>query len=117
MTKDERNKKFETLSKKWDECTTRGSTDEEHIQQLADFAAELNFQSYMGWILHAGRVSDGKFQVQFNISGNGYSSRWPEWAFESAKEALLHRKKVWVISDGKPFGGNLLQVLVMNSDI
>ena len=72
---------------------------------------------YVGWINHAGRVADGTYQVQFDIAGNGWSSRWPAWAYEAALPALLHGKKVWVISTGLPYGSNLLQVLVTNQDV
>ncbi len=69
--------------------------------------------SKVGYILHAGRVKDGTFQVQFNEGGDGWSSRWPEWAYEPARDSLLHGKKVWVIYDGDmPFGPNLLHVLI-----
>ncbi len=71
---------------------------------------------YVGWINHAGPVVDGTFQVQFDVPGDGWSSRWPRWAYEAALQAVLHRKKVWVIATGAPFGGNLLQVLVTNQD-
>lgn len=80
-------------------------------QQAALLAAGL--ASKVGYILHAGRVKDGTFQVQFNVGGEGWSSRWPQWAYEPAFASLLHGKKVWVIYDGDaPFGPNLLQVLV-----
>jgi len=67
----------------------------------------------VGVIQFAGRVKDGTYGVQFNADGNGWSSRWPEWAYEVAREALLHNKRVWVIYEGDmPFGPNLLQVLI-----
>lgn len=72
---------------------------------------------YVGWINHAGRVADGTYQVQFDIPGNGWSSRWPQWAYEAALPALVNRKRVWVIATGVPFGFNLLQVLVTNQDV
>jgi hypothetical protein len=80
-------------------------------QQAALSAAGLGAK--VGYILHAGRVKDGTFQVQFNVGGEGWSSRWPNWAYEPARDSLLHGKKVWVIYDGAmPFGPNLLQVLI-----
>lgn len=73
--------------------------------------------SYIGWINHAGRVADGTYQVQFDVPGDGWSSRWPEWAYEAAVPALLSDKKVWVISNGVPFGPNLLMVLVTHQNL
>ena len=73
--------------------------------------------TYVGWINHAGRVADGTFQVQFNVPGDGWSSRWPEWAYEIALAGLTSQKRVWVISTGLPFGPNLLQVLLLNQDV
>jgi hypothetical protein len=54
--------------------------------------------------------------VQFNdtSSNTGYSSAWPQWAFELAKDALLAGKDVWVIANGDPFGSNLLDVLILS---
>ena len=80
-------------------------------QQAKLQAAGVN--SRVGIILHAGRVKDGTFQVQFNSGSDGWSSRWPEWAYEPARESLLHGKQVWVIYEGdSPIGDNLLQVLI-----
>ena len=73
--------------------------------------------SYLGWINHAGRVVDGTYQVQFDMPGTGWSSRWPQWAYEPALAALVNRKRVWLITTGEPFGPNLLQVLVTNQDV
>lgn len=83
---------------------------------LLDAVTTLTTTGYVGWISHAGRVSDGTYQVQFNIPGNGWSSRWPQWAYEAALPALLHRKKIWVIATGVPFGSNLLFALVTDQD-
>lgn len=79
---------------------------------------KAGWDSKLGYILHAGRVSDGKFQVQFEAEGDGWSDRWPEWAYEPARDSLLHGKKVWVIYEGDmPFGPNLRQVLVLSSSV
>lgn len=75
--------------------------------------APTGSRSYQGWIVYAGRVSDGTFNVQFNVASHGYASDWPEWAYEVALPALLHGKKVWVIAKGLPYGRNLLQVLAL----
>lgn len=80
---------------------------------LTRAAADLATTSLIGRIVLAGRTSSGNTWVQFNADGgSGYASTWPEWAFDLAKDALLYGKKVWVISDGSPFGSNLSQVLL-----
>ncbi len=72
------------------------------------------FDAKVGTINHAGRASDGTLQVQFDSGGQGWSSRWPDWAYEPARDSVLHGKKVWVIYQGDaPFGPNLLQVLIL----
>lgn len=109
--------KLVALSEKWGSCVVRGSSLDEQAQQLAEAAAALDLQSYIGSISHAGQVADGTLQVQFNVFGNGYSSRWRQWAYEPALQSLLHKKKVWVICDGLPFGDNLLQVLIFQQDL
>jgi hypothetical protein len=55
--------------------------------------------------------------VQINVpsTDTGYSSEWPQWAFELAKAALLTGKQVWVLANGDPFGSNLVTVLILNS--
>lgn len=75
---------------------------------------EAGLDAKIGFIAHAGRVFDGDFQVQFNEGTTGWSSRWPKWAFQSAREALLYDKKILVIFEGSiPAGNFLLQVLVL----
>jgi hypothetical protein len=104
------------LTEKLANLSFSGNTVKNQIRQFVEAVEALGHQAHIGWILHAGAVSDGTFQVQFNITGNGYSSRWPEWAYAPARDALLHGKKLLVISDGVPFGMNLLQVLILNRD-
>lgn len=77
---------------------------------LLDAVAAAGFQSTTGTIAFAGQRATGTFAVQFNDSNGGFSSTWPQWAFELAKDALLHGKRVWVGSNGQPFGGNLVFV-------
>ena len=85
------------------------------VEQMQAQLSAAGIESLVGIIAHVGTCKDGTFQVQFNADGHGYSSRWPEWAYVSAKEALAHGKKIWVIYDGSgPFGRNLLQTLVLN---
>lgn len=73
----------------------------------------LGFNSYRGNIIVAGAVSDGKYQVQFMDSNNSWSSRWPKWAFDIAIQAITNDKRVWIISNGPPFGDNIQQVLII----
>jgi hypothetical protein len=95
----------------------KGRSGNEIRRALLDHLSPLNVIANIGWIAHAGKTWKGEFQVQFNISGNGWSSRWPEWAFASARDALLHNKKILVISEGVPYGASLLLVLVMSESI
>lgn len=85
-------------------------------QRLNAAAAPLGFSVYVGTIAFAGQDSSGDYLVQFNdtSSNTGYSSAWPQWAFELAKDALLAGKDVWVIANGDPFGSNLLDVLILS---
>jgi hypothetical protein len=82
-------------------------------KELAAATAAAAFNSYIGTIAFAGRTSSSTYQVQFNTGSSGYSSSWPQWAYEVALPALLHGKQVWVISNGLPFGSNLTQVLIL----
>jgi hypothetical protein len=109
-------KKLAALTQKRSTIVTRGVDAEQHINQSAEQAAQLGLQSYFGWIILAGPNSDGTFHVEFAIPGNGWVSNWPQWAYEAAVESLLHRKKLWVISEGIPFGENLVQVVIVQED-
>jgi hypothetical protein len=95
---------------------TFGLSNEQHLQQVAGLLSPLATNSYIGKVAFAGQTSSGSFQVQFNADGgSGYSSTWPEWAFNQAKSALLDDKKLWVIANGSPFGSNLLMVLIFST--
>lgn len=90
------------------------SVTEPGLMQLSELADQVGASSFIGRIALAGQTSSGSFWVQFNVDGNGgFASSWPGWAFELAKSALLSNKRVWVISNGDPFGSNLLQVLLL----
>jgi hypothetical protein len=80
--------------------------------QLAELVAQAGFQATTGTIAFAGRYATGEFAVQYNNQNGGFSSVWPQWAFELAKDALLGGKKVWVASNGDPFGSNLVFVMI-----
>jgi hypothetical protein len=83
-------------------------------QELATAVQAAGFQSLIGTIAFAGQNANGSFSVQFNVqNGGGFSSAWPQWAFSLAKDALLANKRVWVGSNGDPFGSNLAFVLIL----
>lgn len=83
-------------------------------QEMAAEVEAAGFQSSIGTIAFAGQNSNGSFSVQFNVqNGGGFSSAWPQWAFSLAKDALLANKRVWVGSNGDPFGSNLVFVLIL----
>jgi hypothetical protein len=80
---------------------------------IAEAAVRGGLQSVTGTISFAGQYTSGTYSVQFNAqNGSGYSSSWPQWAFALAKDALLGNKRVWVGSNGDPFGSNLVFVLI-----
>jgi len=82
--------------------------------QLTDIVAQAGFQSSTGTIAFAGQYATGSYAVQYNEQNNGgFSSLWPQWAFELAQAALLGNKRVWVASNGDPFGANLVWVLIL----
>jgi hypothetical protein len=81
--------------------------------QLAELVAQAGFQATTGTIAFAGRYASGDFAVQYNDQNGGFSSAWPAWAFELAKDALLGGKRVWVASNGDPFGSNLVFVMIL----
>ena len=83
-------------------------------QEIATAVQAAGLQSLTGTIAFAGQNSNGSLSVQFNVqNGGGFSSAWPQWAFSLAKDALLADKRVWVGSNGDPFGSNLVFVLIL----
>jgi hypothetical protein len=82
-------------------------------QAIADAINTLAVESYIGHVAFIGRDSGGGYDVQFNTGNTGYSSSWPEWAFEMAKTSLITGKELWVIANGAPFGSDLLNVMVL----
>lgn len=95
-----------------------GGTLDEQFAELSTRLRRLNTQSLRGYIQHFGTTYKGEYQVQFGTNNvpnpESWSSRWPEWAAKSARDALLHNREVWVIYDTVPYGPNLLLVLVTN---
>lgn len=79
---------------------------------LVDAVALAGFQSAVCTVAFAGQYATGSFAVQVNSPTGGFSSTWPQWAFELAKAALVANKRVWVGSNGDPFGSNLVFVLI-----
>jgi hypothetical protein len=105
------------LAKELAQVVTVGLDEAQHLQQLLQIPTKLALQSFIGSAAFAGQGSDNSYQVQFNTGNTGYSSVWPQWAFDQAKPALLAGKKLWVISDGDPYGNNLLQVLILPQNV
>ena len=82
-------------------------------QALVNAIDTLAVDSYIGTVAFIGRDSSGGYSVQFNTGNTGYSSSWPEWAFEMAKTSLITGKRLWVIANEAPFGFDLLNVMVL----
>ncbi len=76
-------------------------------KELMRIVAQAGYQSSTGTIAFAGQYASGGYAVQYNSPTGGFSSTWPQWAFELAKAAVLGNKRVWVASNGDPFGTNL----------
>lgn len=82
-------------------------------RELLDAVVAAGFQSTTGTIAFAGQQATGSYSVQYNDQNGGFSSAWPQWAYELAKDALLAGKRVWVASNGSPFGSNLVFVYLL----
>ena len=82
-------------------------------KQLTEIVTQAGFQVTTGTIAFVGQYSSGSYSVQYNDQNGGFSSSWPLWAWELAKAALLGNKKVWVASNGDPFGSNLVFVMIL----
>src|SRR5205085_10860681 len=83
---------------------------------LAEAVDQAALTSAVGTIAFAGEYASGAFAVQFNnSSGAGYSSTWPAWAYEIARNALASNKRVWVAANGDPFGSNLVFVMLYSA--
>jgi len=80
---------------------------------LAQAADAAGLTSGIGRIVLAGSYPNGAKWVQFNVDGgSGFASSWPDWAYDVAEKALIDKIKVWVLSNGDPFGSNLSLVLL-----
>ncbi|MBI4785207.1 MAG: hypothetical protein HY785_28460 [Oscillatoriophycideae cyanobacterium NC_groundwater_1537_Pr4_S-0.65um_50_18] len=101
------------LDARFQKGLTLTSFKSEELKHLDQVATALRAKGYLGKIAFAGQSSSGTYSVQFNVDNDGgYSSVWPQWAYELAKLSLLNNKKLYVISNGDPFGANLIQVLI-----
>lgn len=106
------------LRQRLEQAFARGVTTEAaeapYSQQFRDLIGALGVSSYVCNVAFAGQASSGSFHVQVNVvNGGGFSSTWPQWAFDQARSALLHGKRLWVIANGDPFGSNVLQALIL----
>jgi hypothetical protein len=81
-----------------------------HEHPMLAAAQALGLSSVVGTAAFVGRTASGEYSVQFNANNSGYSSAWPVWAYEVAKSALENGKRLWVGSNGDPFGSNLVFV-------
>jgi hypothetical protein len=83
-----------------------------HEHPMLAAAQALGLNSATGTAAFVGRTASGEYWVQFNnqLNNSGYSSAWPVWAYEVAKSALENGKRLWVGSNGDPFGSNLVFV-------
>jgi hypothetical protein len=84
------------------------------LQALSDKLSTDAASSFVGEVVSAGRESNGKFFVNYIAGGAGYYSFWPQWAFDLAKSALLYGKRLGVVSNGAPYGENLLYVDILS---
>ncbi|HEY9660099.1 MAG TPA: hypothetical protein V6C65_16700 [Allocoleopsis sp.] len=101
------------LDTQWQDGFVLTSPKSEKLKHLDQLAADLKAKAYFGKVAFAGRSASGTYSVQFNVDNSGgYSSVWPQWAYDLAQLALLNDKKMYLISNGDPFGANLMQVLI-----
>jgi hypothetical protein len=61
-------------------------------QQLADAIAQAGLEASTGTIAFARKHSSGGYPVEFIDQNGGFAPRWPQWAFELAKAALLSQQ-------------------------
>jgi hypothetical protein len=75
-------------------------------------AIALGLSSLIGTVAFVGRTATDDL-VQFNTGNTGYSSIWPAWAADMARLSLETGKKLWVLSNGDPFGSNITDAIVL----
>ena len=108
----DRAERLAALKKKLAESARVERDEDKRLQQLSRMVQDAGWQFFVGTVSCVGQSFSGSPDVSISSSAAGYSSQWPQWAFEQAKAALLYGKKIWVISDGEPFGYNLLAVSI-----
>jgi hypothetical protein len=79
----------------------------DNLEKINRYLEGLGVDLYVGTVSLAGRHPNG-YTIAFETNMTSYGSVWPEWAFTSARDALLRGKKLLVIADGEPYGFNLL---------
>jgi hypothetical protein len=121
--------KLAEMHEKWGSSVVPGSSIDEQIQQLAEGAAAIGLNVYEGFILYAGPNSfreDINFFVAFKEVESGerpakqFAFPWPQWAYEIALQSLLYKKRVIVVSDGKPTedaNSKIVDVLILQKDL
>ena len=59
------------ISEAFDGVECRGQSEEEMREVITRKISQYNVTSNIGWIVHAGSVGNGEFQVQFNVDSDG----------------------------------------------
>jgi len=89
--------------------------------QLCKAAAALDVSHYYGFISSVGKDVNGDVHVEFIVTDNApqivASSKWPQWAYELALQALFNKNKLLVLCDGPLLGNNLIKIIVLNKDL
>lgn len=89
---------------------------EKFVSDRQKLLTDNGYNILFGAIVQAGPNQDGTFQVQFNSGTAGYSDIWPQWAYEAAREALLHGRQVLVVHTGDiPYGSSLAAVVIQDT--
>ena len=85
---------------------------------MSEETLEISAVLYECTVTFAGISANGVKDVTLVwATGNLGSDDWPDWAFEQARLALLHGKKVLVRSNGVPSSNNLLGISIMNKNV
>jgi hypothetical protein len=100
------------LDQEFSQVVTTPLGESPNLLQLFNIVSGLGLNAYLGKVAFAGQTSSGIYRVQFETGNTAYSTKWPQWAFDLAKSALLNGKMLLVISNGIPIGSNLLEVYV-----
>jgi hypothetical protein len=97
--------------------TTKGAEMTETMQRLSELANQVEDSAWVVTVIKVGQNTDGLYIVSLGMASGGVSYTtysWPEWAYELAKSALLHNKKLEVVSTGgSPVHGDLIQLGIL----